>query len=104
VEVVNGTLIFHESDGSDLPIHLGTPDASELQPSITVTTAQGSLPEQCDKTLVMDSTINGTPLHVGVRGANSYFAQFIYEDVGYYIEGENITQAQFIKEIYNILK
>jgi hypothetical protein len=48
-----------------------------------------------------NSNINGQPLTVGYAAdSNKYWAQFILNGVGYYIESTNLTQEEFIKTIY----
>ncbi|MCL1873791.1 MAG: hypothetical protein FWF85_06720 [Clostridiales bacterium] len=109
VLLTNGIIKFHEPAKYYITPLLGStddelPEKFEEKPLFTTATAPGQLPDQCDPGLILDSNINGTPLHVGVRGAGLYFAQFMYEDTGYYIEGFNVSQTKFIKEIYKILK
>ena len=107
VQLTNGFLVFHESGSFTVPPRLGSVGSPEQKPenkaSIAITTAYNSLPDLCDDSLEMDSVMNGLPLCVGKNDANRYFAQFMLEDIGYYVVGENISQSQFIMQIYKIV-
>jgi len=109
VLLTNGFVTFHEPTKYYITPLLGfaeeeLPEKSEEKPFLTTITAPGHLPEQCDLSLVQDSIINGTSLYVGTKGPGIYFAQFMHEGTGYYIEGINVSQTKFIKEIHKILK
>jgi hypothetical protein len=66
---------------------------------------KGKLPSKSYQDLPAQSNIKNTKLSIVYReDLCSYQAQFILEDVGYYLSTENITQEEFIKILYSFFK
>ena len=81
------TLSFESDDGSTLEI----------------TVSKGSLPPGKAIDAEANSSIKGNALAVGFDpDNNTYWAQFIYEEVGYFIESKNISQETFIRILHGI--
>lgn len=69
---------------------------------IELSLRKGKLPGKSYQNLPAESEIKQTKLSVTYReDLNSYQAQFILDDVGYYLSVENITQEEFIKTLYS---
>ena len=98
-------------------------EASEHWRTLVVEAAKGAVPTQCG-IIVPDSEarshINGVALTVGCRrmdyGPYSekdstpagyydvYVATFVYQGVGYYVQSDNLTQAEFVAVLQSIIK
>ena len=69
---------------------------------LEISASKGKLPPQCDPRRAEDSQIGDKPLAAGVSKDNkTYWAQFMLDDVGFYIETTNISQEEFIKTLHS---
>ena len=98
-------------------------DYAPLQRKLSIEVAKEEIPLQCGVYLYDSeeiSQINGLPVGVGYcqlsygpytgEGKTPagyydvYVAEFIYEGIGYYIEGRNLTQTEFIQVLQSIIR
>ena len=69
---------------------------------IELSVRKGKLPSKSYQGLAEESEIKQTKLSiVYIEGLNSYQAQFLLDNIGYYLSVENITQEEFIKILYS---
>jgi hypothetical protein len=79
--------------------------ASQEGESLTICISKGRLPSTSRAEAIEDSHIRGSSLTVGIReGLSGYWAQFIHDGIGYYIESNLLSQAEFIQILYGILQ
>lgn len=70
--------------------------------SIELYLRKGKLPNKSYKNLSADSEIKKNKLSIVYnRDFNHYQAQFMLDDIGYFLSVENLTQEEFIKIIYS---
>ena len=70
---------------------------------LEMTVSKGTLPPGMTMVAEENSNINGHALAAGFnRDNNTYWAQFVYDDVGYFIESKNLSQEEFIRILYGI--
>ncbi len=63
---------------------------------------KGKLPGKSYKDLPTESVIKNNKLSIlYIKDFNNYQAQFILDDIGYYLSVENLTQEEFIKILYS---
>ena len=73
--------------------------------ALEISISKGKLPPQCDTKRGEDSHIGNKSLAVGVsKDNNTYWAQFMLDDAGVYIETTNISQEEFIKTLHSFFK
>ena len=72
---------------------------------LSVVKLEGRLPPSADPARAKDSVINGNHLAVGVYdGFGIYWAQFMLDGVGHYVQGENLTQEDFIRLLHELFE
>ena len=70
---------------------------------LEITVSKGALPPGRGMAAAENSIIRGNPLATGFDLVNDgYWAQFIYGDIGYFVESENLSQEAFIRILHNI--
>lgn len=75
--------------------------SNQPESKMEVSVSKGKLPPQCNLNQQQNSNISGNPLALSAdTDSGSYYAQFIYKGVGYYVATVNISQEEFIKIIY----
>ena len=72
---------------------------------LQISASKGKLPPQCDPKRAENSHINNKPLAVGVtKDTKTYWAQFMLDGAGFYIETTDISQEEFIKTLHSFFK
>lgn len=94
-------VVYVSANGSIVSDCRTTSYASGGGGSVQISVSKGRLPPQCNRDCEENSRIKDVPLAVGVaRSASAYWAQFVLDGIGYYIETEGISQKEFVKILY----
>ena len=73
--------------------------------TLEITVSKESLPQGRAMAVEENSNIKGNALAAGYEPDNNiYWAQFVYGDIGYFIESKNLSQEIFIRILYGIFR